>query len=138
LEVFDELNVPIPSNSGYTISPKEYSRFFRVLYNATFLNHDMSERALGLLVQSKFDSGLAAGVPAGTDIANKFGESGVTEDGRVTALELHDCGIIYFPQNPYFLCVMTRGTKRSDLETSIQAISRTTYNQIRISNTTHS
>jgi hypothetical protein len=44
--------------------------------------------------------------------------------------QLHDCGIIYYPGNPYLLCVMTRGTDWSALEKTIQTISAMTYKEV--------
>src|SRR5262249_944136 len=43
-EVLSELGIPIPARDRtYTITPRLYSRLFRILYNATYLNDDMSE-----------------------------------------------------------------------------------------------
>ena len=72
----------------------------------------MSEKALGLLQKSEFHKGLVAGVPSGTIVAHKFGE----RDGlTIGEKQLHDCGIIYYPGNPYLLCVMTRGDNFDEL-----------------------
>ncbi len=122
--VFRALNIENPEAKGreYTISAERYAYFFRILYNATYLDRDDSERALSLLSQSDFSDGLVAGVPEDTTVAHKFGEN-VAE-----AVELHDCGIIYYPKdNPYLLCAMTRGSDINNLKSLIKDISALVY-----------
>ncbi len=129
--VFTALGIENPTAKGrdYTISAGRYSYFFRILYNATYLDRDDSERALGLLSQSDFNDGLVAGLPEGLVVAHKFGENAVTDtNNAITQVELHDCGIIYYPRdNPYLLCIMTRGAELSSLKTLIKDISNIIY-----------
>jgi hypothetical protein len=103
-----------------------YASFFRVLYNASYLGADLSERALGLLAQAEFRSGIVEGVPAAVPVAHKFGEHRDDAAGKV---QLHDCGIVYVPQHPYLLCVMTRGSSFEHLDDAIASISRAVYEQ---------
>jgi beta-lactamase class A len=106
---------------GRTLTAKDYGRFFRILYNASYLSRPLSELALALFAESTFKDGLVAGVPAGTVVAHKFGERGEQADSGEQRLQLHDCGIVYFPSRPYLLCVMTEG---SDYRTMAGAIAR--------------
>ncbi len=115
-----------PANAATALSVVEYSTFFRVLFNASYLSQASSEKALGYLAQSTFTAGLRAGVPAQVQIAHKFGERDLG-DGFY---QLHDCGIVYVPKSPYLLCVMTRGTNRKVLEDAIRDISKFTYGQV--------
>lgn len=128
------MNIANKSAADDFISVKDYSSFFRVLYNGTYLNRDMSEKALSLLSQSTFKSGLCAGVPAGTLVAHKFGERAYEEQG---IRQLHDCGIVYVANKPYLLCVMTRGKEFAALESIIADISRIVYNDVTAGNTAH-
>ncbi len=114
------------ANANSSISVVEYSTFFRVLFNASYLSQASSEKALQLLTQSTFSAGLRAGVPYQIQIAHKFGERDLG-DGLY---QLHDCGIVYVPKRPYLLCVMTRGKSQKVLETAIQDISKFTYDQV--------
>ncbi len=128
--VFTDLSLPAPAlaDIGDSMSVKSYSLFFRTLYNATYLNQPMSELALQLLSETKFDSGLLAGLPASTTVAHKFGHRHfeTPQPGGITD-ELHDCGIVYIPEHPYFVCVMTKGWNIADLESTIQRISKSAY-----------
>jgi len=109
-----------------SISVKEYASFFRVLFNASYLNGAMSEKALDFLSSSDFNWGLAAGVPRGVAVAHKFGE----RDNKKGDKQLHDCGIVYYPSRPYLLCVMTRGDDYKQLEGIIQTISSRVYEEV--------
>lgn len=131
-EVFSDLNLSFNDPSAHTdfISAKQYSLFFRVLYNASYLSWGYSEQALSLLAQSDFKDGLAAGVPQGVEVAHKFGESynqAEIKDGVTPLEQFHDCGVVYYPKHPYTLCVMTRGEGLKPLEKVIQDISRLVY-----------
>lgn len=97
---------------------RQYSIFFRVLFNASFLSRSNSEYALNLLTQTTFEDGVRAGVPMKVEVAHKFGER-KTADGLQ---QFHDCGIVYYPKHPYLLCVMTRG---EDVQALISAIAET-------------
>jgi hypothetical protein len=90
-----------------------------------------SEQALGLLTTTDFTQGLVAGVSATTTVAHKFGEQTDTDtNGQVIDRELHDCGIVYYPNNPYFLCVMTKGQDFSTLAKIISGISNSVFNYV--------
>ena len=47
---------------NFVANANSISRFFRVLYSATYLNREMSQYALSLLTQSKYKEGLLKGV----------------------------------------------------------------------------
>ncbi len=133
LETYRELGlIPEKTDNEFVLSVKRYSSVFRILYNASYLSIDMSEKALDLLSQSTFNEGIVTGVPAGTKVAHKFGERTIpaTETGSGEVKQLHDCGIVYFPENPYMLCIMTRGYEFEKLETVLGDISRMVYEEV--------
>jgi beta-lactamase class A len=105
---------------------RQYSIFLRVLFNASFLSRVHSEYALDLLTQTTFEDGVRAGVPLTIPVAHKFGER-KTKDGLQ---QFHDCGVIYYPNHPYLLCVMTRGSDVQSLIESIANISEFVYKKI--------
>ncbi len=110
-----------------TVTITEYAAFFRILFNASYISRDSSEKALALLSQSEFRGGLAAGVPPSVPVAHKFGERSF---GSVGERQLHDCGIVYFPKHPYLLCVMSRGEDFERPARSIADVSATVYAQV--------
>ncbi len=128
--VLKNLNIsPPPSTTELDfISPRTYSRIFRTLYSSTYLPRSISEQALELLTYTTFKKGLVAGLPDKTVVAHKFGEhTDTNSSGKILSHQLHDCGIVYFPEKPYFLCIMTKGDNFENLERVISDISRLTY-----------
>jgi beta-lactamase class A len=125
-KVYSDLGIDIPSDNSPEnyMTVKEYAAFFRILYNSSYLNQQMSEKALDFLSRSDFNNGLKAGLPEGVPIAHKFGER-ILESSH----QLHDCGIVYH-STPYILCVMSRGQNFSDLEKVIQSISRVVFREV--------
>ncbi|MFH0892646.1 MAG: serine hydrolase [Candidatus Falkowbacteria bacterium] len=113
-------------NADNRLNIKDYSSVFRILFNASFINNELSESALKLLADSDYDEGLAASLPPDIKIANKYGVYTVGEDD--SELQLHDCGIVY-TETPYLLCVMTRGDKKNqnDMIMAIREVSRMVY-----------
>lgn len=106
-EVYRDLGIVDRTGTGdYILSVEEYAFCFRVLFNATYLNREMSEQALRYLAQPDFPFGIIGGVPPGIIVAQKYGER--VRD-KINDKELHDCGIVYYPNMPYLLCVMTKG-----------------------------
>ncbi len=134
-EVYSDLGIVWPKNINEAqddfITVKQYANFFRILYNASYLDRDMSEKALSFLSQTDFPQGMIAGIPKNIVVAHKFGERnfGNVAD-PASQKELHDCGIVYFPDHPYLLCIMTKGTNFDDLSGTIKDISNTVYQYI--------
>ena len=114
------INPPIEGAGGYTMKVRTYASFFRILYNASYLGRSESEYLLSLLAQSEFKKGIVAGLPSNIKVAHKFGEARFTNGNT----QLHDCGIVYKPYQPYLLCVMTHGTDLDAQAKNIADISR--------------
>lgn len=127
-KVYSDLGIDIPGirTPDDFMSVKDYSGFFRLLYNATYLDKKMSERALEFLSKSTFKKGLAGKLPKEVIVAHKFGERGFA-DSQIK--QLHDCGIIYKTGRPYVLCVMTRGNDFDELASVIADASLLIYSE---------
>jgi beta-lactamase class A len=110
-----------------TLSAKSYAGLFRLLYNASYLSHAMSNKALALLADAEYALALRAGVPDDIPVAHKFGERQFLDTGLY---QLHDCGIVYYPENPYLLCIMTKGRDPAALPGVIAKISRLVYEEV--------
>ncbi len=127
-ELFAMLGVgdDVLANQEAKLTVKEYAGFFRILFNSSYLSRENSEKAIALLASTDFNDGLVAGVPSDVAIAHKFGEAGTGNVER----QLHDCGIVYFPDHPYLACIMTRGHNTEELKQSIADISKFIYDKI--------
>lgn len=109
-------------NIRYTITASDYSKFMRVLYNATYLNVKNSQYALTLLSNSTFTRGLTRELPSNVVVAHKFGEN---VSGNVR--QLHESGIVYTGAHTYLITIMTKGQKVQDLADVISDISSQAY-----------
>lgn len=130
--VFNDLGIDINKYDRFDapsdfMSAKEYASFYRILYNATYLNKDMSEKALGLLLKTVFAEGLLSGIPKDIEVSNKFGERTFA---YTNLKELHDCGIVYKPDNPYLICIMTKGIDFYSMKKVISDVSKIVYTEL--------
>lgn len=125
LQTFKELGI-LDSDAGIAnfISVREYSALFRQLYNASYLGPELSNSTLSRL--GGLEQGIKGGVPAGVRVASKFGERGFDDGFK----QLHDCGIVYYPDNPYIICIMTEGTDWDDLSEVIREVARMVYREV--------
>jgi len=110
------------------ITVKSYSLFFRVLYNASFLNMKMSQKALEYLAIEEFPLGIIESVPTGITVASKFAEITSGVNGEIKML--HNFGIVYHPKQPYLVCIMSKGSDFNQLATVIRDISKIIYEEV--------
>ncbi len=119
----------VPESGEFHITVKQYMMIFLSLYNSTYLTPEMSQKILGHLLRTRFRAGLAAGLPPGVRLANKFGERKIIWPSGTT-MQLHDCGVIYHGKSPYILGVMTRGRDPEKLAGVISEISALVYKEV--------
>lgn len=130
-KVYADLNLPLPKGTDKTnaseaaVSVKNYASFFRILYNASYLNEQMSEYALKMLTEVDFRDGIIAKIPPDIKVAHKFGERGLEN-----SVQIHDCGIVYAPNYPYLICIMTRGSNMAENEKLIAETSRIVFEEV--------
>lgn len=89
------------------MSAKDYTRLFRSLYLATYLDEENSEYILELLQRSENNNFIGSGFPEGTQFAHKWG----THNAKNV---FADSGIAYFSNRPVLISVMIQA-RGSDL-----------------------
>lgn len=113
-------------NIEYSIKVEQVALFFNILYNSTYLNRDLSELSLEILAHSRFKDGIRKGIgDKGIMVASKFGERKFYD-----VAQLHDVGIVYYDENPYLLCIMTKGEDYEKLKLSLSGISEIVFQNI--------
>lgn len=129
MDVYDNLDVEINSRETIPIvSPKSYSSIFRSLYLSSYLSVQDSSYLLDILTKTNFKDKIPAGIPANISIAHKIGVFDLTEsDGKVYT----DCGIVYFPNRPYTLCIFVKNSE-SEAKKHMAYISRIIYSYLLI------
>ncbi len=132
IETLSDLGIvdPRKRDDQQYITVQGYASLFRILFNSSYLNIQMSDKALCILKETSFNDGIVAGIPNTIQIAHKFGEQ---KNGNEQ--QFHDCGVVYYPNNPYVICIMTRGASQNDLKTVIKEISQKVYNEVHYRNT---
>lgn len=118
---------PPAQGKDYFIDTHTFASFFRILFNATYLDRKDSEKLLTTLTQTEFHEGLVAGVPSDVVVAHKFGTRDIA--GQANSKQLHDCGIVY-AKTPYILCVMTQGNDFAHLAEFIKEVSALVYKNV--------
>lgn len=116
-EIFDNLDLPKDSEKGDpVVTPKNYSSVFKSLYLSSYNTKEHSNEILETLTTTSFDNWIVAGVDNNIKVAHKIGV-------RDKEHAYSDCGIVYIPDRPYFLCVFVGGSIE-DADTHIPALSR--------------
>lgn len=110
----------VSQEEDLAVSPKSYSNILRALYMSTYLERPLSQLALSMMAETEYNNQLPAGVPPGIKVAHKVGY--FSDGGYV-----HDCGIVYVPEKPYILCVMSVNTTMEEADDAISHISAMTY-----------
>lgn len=125
-DIFEALGVEELYDKNYDITAKEYSRIFRSLYNASYLNRENSQQILLWLSETSFSDLLGSGVPDDIIFSHKIGE----EYEEVVYL---DSGIVYVPNRPYLITVMIdikEGGTKEDAEKIMHELSKEAYEYV--------
>ncbi len=102
------------------LNTKDMANVFRNLYFSNYLSEEYSNIALNILSKTAFRSQLPAGVPYDVIVAHKVGF-------RMQGGYYHDCGIVYIPERPYFICVMSSNVTKKEADSTISEISNVVY-----------
>lgn len=104
IDVYNGLDIEVPEpNNPVKLAAKSYSSIFKALYFSSLINREHSQKILDLLTRTDFHDELPAGVPTSVPVAHKVG---ITYDTLY-----QDCGIVYEPQRPYILCMISQSTE---------------------------
>ena len=114
------------SEEDRLVGVKTYATVFRTLYNASYLNKEMSEKALVILSQSRYGYGIRKAVPLDILMAHKFGirEKNGSKDIAVSIDQLHHFAIVYRPKKPYLIGLMMKGDDEKFMQRIISHIAK--------------
>lgn len=117
-QVYSDLSIPYAEDltSDDYINVKQNSLFYRILYNATYLSREDSEKALEIISESDVGTGATAALPQNLKVAHRHppDQQGARQAGGM--FQSSDCGIVYYPGHPYIFCAMATGKDRGSLE----------------------
>lgn len=108
------------------VTAKSYANIFRILYNSSFMNRKLSNKALELLSETDFNEGATSKLPPSIRVSHKFAERSLLS-GKDEVQEFHECGIVYSNNGPYSFCFMTKGKNLETLEKIVSDLSLFMY-----------
>lgn len=135
-KVFTDLSLPIidkleAAKDDY-ISVREYASFFRILYNASYLSDINSSFLLEIMTQSAIKWWIRASIPDNIVVSHKFWERRLPNADNSYTSQFHDCGIVYYANYPYIICIMTKwGDDIPRLEKIIENTSSIIFEEIK-------
>ncbi len=113
------------------VTVKNYAGFFRILYNASYLNSEMSQRALTYLSKAEYKEGIRKAIPDSIVVAHKYGKRDISGVGtKLESIQLHHFGLIYYPGKPFLLGIMTRGSNLVQKKRIIYELSKITFEEV--------
>jgi beta-lactamase class A len=125
--VFDSLDLPKEREGGFAvISPKSYTSIMRSLYLSSYIQREHSNLILDALTKTSFSDKLPAGVPEEVAVAHKIGVYDQDSQHPVYS----DCGVVYAPNRPYSLCVMTKDLDENTSRQHMQLLSKMVYGYV--------
>jgi hypothetical protein len=119
-----------PERKDFDVTLSASSAFFRVLFNASYLSEEMSEKALRFLARSSFRNGMAAGVPADLDVASTMSARSVPDGSGGETVQVQEVGIIYHPRRPFLLGIIVRGAEYDELADVIRDITELIFHEV--------
>jgi len=127
-EVFSDLGIDFTEDKQTKdfISLRRYSLFLRILYNASYLSNNNSEKALSLLADATTPSLLEANLPHTVPFASRVGGRKVTLQGA-QGFEVYECDIVYYPNHNYLLCVSAESAQLEDIKTFFAKVGDAIY-----------
>ncbi len=129
-----DLNIRIkPEYTELTnfVTVKNYAGFFRILYNASYLNQKMSQKALAYLSKAEYNEGIRKAIPDTIMVAHKYGKRDLHKAGdKLESIQLHHFGLVYYPGKPFILGIMTRGSNLVQKKRIIYELSKITFEEV--------
>ncbi len=131
-EVFSDLGIDFKEEKDTEdfISLKFYSLLFRILYNATYLTREYSQKAMDLLVEAPNNIGLFADIPQKIPTANRYGAR-IINNTKEKMFEIYDCGVVYYPLHPYIICAVVRGENLENIKSALSILGQNVYNEVK-------
>lgn len=120
--VYQGLDIdPKVTNNSLVMSAEQFAAVLKALYFSSILTQKHSSYILDLMTDTDFSSMLPSGIPDNIPVAHKIG---IMENQLYS-----DCGIVYVPNRPYVLCVVSYSDKAT-AEKRIGEISKTVYEYV--------
>lgn len=126
-DLFRFIDLPLPKENNYYLSPKQYSFFLRILYNGNYLGQERSQAILSLLSQTNFNQGIRKVVPQEFAVVHKFGLLTLADK----KIGFRDCGIVYYTSKPFIVCIMATGDDQQELVADTEMVTEKVFKYVK-------
>lgn len=116
-ETIQDLGMTKTSITDNETSPKDIANLIKNLKDAKYLNPQDSQEVLTYMEATDFESWLRAGIPAGINVAHKFGREVNT---------VNDAGLVY-GKNPYVVVILSKDVVESEADNIFPQLSKVIY-----------
>ncbi|MEZ6330643.1 MAG: serine hydrolase [Candidatus Saccharimonadales bacterium] len=115
-----DIEFTLNKDTSIDLGTRSYSSFFKCLYFACYNNKADSQEILNYLSNSTFNNRLQAGIPDDSvTVAHKIGVFNTQVQS--------DCGIVYYDNGNYLVCVMLMGEDNETTNNQFKNISNVIY-----------
>lgn len=121
--VYEHIGLKDFFDTDGSISAKQYSVIFRMLYTSSYLSPEYSNKLLRLMTKSSFGEFVQQSLPDEAVFAHKIGMA--TDRGVYV-----DSGIVYAPSRPYIITVMVAASDEIAARRVMADISNSVYTYI--------
>jgi beta-lactamase class A len=120
--VYEGLDIPLAlKGDSPIVTAIQYTSVIKSLYFGSILNKDDSEKLLEILTKTKLNDMLPTGISKDVPVAHKI--------GLIDKQIYQDCGIVYVPQRPYALCMISK-SKRKEARNRMSKVSKMIYDYV--------
>lgn len=135
--VYHHLGIDPDEGSDFRrmVTPRKFATLFRALYYSTYLSRSSSQYLLSLMNRAIHVYAIRAAIPPEIAVAHKIGiyfpssvvSSPATVSSSSVPIHMHDAGIVYYPDRPFMIAVMTAGMKQANATSAIRDIAAAVY-----------
>lgn len=104
-QFIDDFGMAESSLADNLTTPQEMGEFLAQIYEGEILGSPYQEKFYSYLTKTDFEERIPAGLPSYVTVAHKIGNE---------IQIVNDCGLVFAEQNPYVICLLSKGVSEAE------------------------